>query len=292
MALPLAAPVPTEGRAILELPRFRDVAELLPFEQGRHSWDIDVAPLDGDGIADIVMSYHGLIVFYRSVRPGVDEVFRRVGGDPHACTVADVDANGLGDVFCTRGAKLGTIRKRNRLWMQTPSGRFLGRAEAYGVRDPLGRGRHATFMDLNGDPYPDLFIGNEYPRADGLASPNRTFLNVRGDRFRQVRIGATKERGAECVQPVDYDGDGWQDLIVCGKRRLFLYRNGPAADGERRLRNVAPRLGLDLPFVTSAVAEDLDRDGRMDLLAVQESQLVAFPGRQGGPSALRGSSPR
>ncbi len=241
-----------------------------------------MGPLDGDGVPDVVISYHGFIAFYRSVRPGFDRVFRRAGGDPHACAVADVNGDGSMDVFCTRGAKLGTIRKRNRLWMQTPSGRFVNRAGAYGVKDPLGRGRHATFIDLNGDPYPDLFIGNGSPRADGLPTPNRTYLNVHGDSYHQVRIGATGERGAECARAIDYDRDGWQDLFVCGQRRLFLYRNRRAADGGRRLHDIAPRLGIDLPFVTSVLLGDLDRDGHRDLVTVQADRLLVFAGRRGG----------
>ncbi|MGZ8565816.1 MAG: FG-GAP repeat domain-containing protein [Actinomycetota bacterium] len=185
-------------------------------------------------------------------------------------------------MFCTRGAKRGTIRKTNRLWMQMPSGSFIDRAGAYGVEDPLGRGRHATFMDLNGDPYPDLFIGNEFPRPDGLPSPNRTYLNVEGQSFRQVKIGATRERGAECVQAVDYDGDGWQDLIVCGQQRLLLYRNGRGGKDGRRLRNIAPRLGIDLPHVSSVLVEDLDGDGHSDLVVLKARRLMVFPGMPGG----------
>ena len=35
------------------------------------------------------------------------------------------------------------------------------------VVDMYGRGREATFIDSNHDAYPDLFVGNDFPRSDG-----------------------------------------------------------------------------------------------------------------------------
>lgn len=292
VALLFIAPASTGGAQVLPPPRFRDVADQLPFETDVHSWDIDVGRLDADAVPDVVISYHGFIVFYRLIRPSFVRVFRRPGNDPHACAIGDVDDDGMGDVLCTRGAALGTIRKRNHLWMQTHPGRFRDRAGRYGVRDPLGRGRHATFIDLNHDAYPDLFIGNEFPRADGLRSPNRTYLNSGGRAFREVRIGATHQRGAACVQAVDQDRDGWQDLLLCGQKRLYLYRSRRGPNGERRLRDVAPHLGIDLPLVTSALIADLDADGRRISSRSRPADSWSSPDGAEEGSRRRGCSPR
>jgi hypothetical protein len=209
-------------------------------------------------------------------------LFRAGGDDPHACAIADVDADGLGDVFCARGARHGTIKKRNHLWMHVSARTFVDRAWRYGVTDPFGRGRHATFFNLNGDEYPDLFVGNESTRPNGLPTPNRTYLNAGGLRFQEVRIGATRELGAECAVAADTGGDARQDLLVCGNEGFHLFRNRSGPHGRRVLRDVAARYAMDLPDVTSAAVADLDLDGSNDVVLVQADRLTAFPGRQGG----------
>jgi hypothetical protein len=85
-----------------------------------------------------------------------------------------------------------------------------------------------------------------------------------------------------CAHAVDVDADGWEDLLVCGERQLLLYRNGRGPDGERRLRDVAPRLGIDLPGVRSALIVDLDGDGAKELLAVTSSRFRIWAGLPGG----------
>jgi hypothetical protein len=152
--------------------------------------------------------------------------------------------------------------------MRTRKGTFVDRAARYGVADPFGRGRETTFLDVNHDPYPDLFVGNAYPRADGRRSPNRLYLNVAGRRFSLMRSRIVREVGAECVQAVDVDGDAWQDLLVCGQRELLMYRNLRG----RGFRRVDGELGT-LPYATSAWIDDLDGDDRSDLVAVTPHRL-------------------
>jgi hypothetical protein len=235
-------------------PRMRDVAARYPFATEAHSWDVDVGDLTRDGIDDLVVSYHGYVVFYRT--SPVHRIFRVAGDDPHACAIADVNLDGLGDVYCTRGAAIGRIAKGNTLWLHRRGGGFVDRAFRYGVLDRYGRGRHTTFFDLNGDPYPDLFVGNEFPRQDDRRSWNRTFANVAGERFEEVTVGATGAIGALCAIAGDLDGDEWGDLAVCGQDRLRLYRNRWSADGGRELHDVAPSWGLDLPGVVSVALVD------------------------------------
>ena len=189
---------------------------------------------------DLVMSTHAAVVVYRVGRGTMHRMFYRAGDDPHGCAIADVDANGLGDVYCSRGADYGTLRKRNHLWLQARAGDFVERAGAWGVTDPYGRGRHVVFLELDGDGRPDLFVGNEHPRANGRPSPNRTFVNVGGERFRQVRIGATAEVGARCAQCRRTTTAMAGTTCSCAASgRLYLYRNTRDREGDRRLVDVA-----------------------------------------------------
>lgn len=276
--------MPTGSSA--DVVRLRDVAGRYDLGTDVRSWDVDTGDLTGDGRDDLVVSYHGWVAFFAVTDRGLHRRLHVGGHDPHACAISDVDLNGLGDVYCTRGARIGTIAKRNRLWMQRTSGAFADRAGAFGVTDPYGRGRHTAFFDLNGDPYPDLFVGNDFPRQDEHPSPNRTFVNVRGEGFREVRIGATGELGALCVTPGDLDGDGWEDLVVCGKERLLVYRNRAGDKAARTLRETARGLGVALPGVVSAVVDDLNLDGVPDLALLRPGELRVYGGRPAGGFGL------
>jgi len=111
------------------------------------------------------------------------------------------------------------------------------------LRDEL-RGRHPDWIDLNNDRYPDLFIGNDEPRADDHTSPNRTYVNVGGTHFRQVNLGITKQDGSSCVQTVDVNHDGRDDLLLCGDKRTILYvRQGDRFPDRTRPRHGRGRAG-------------------------------------------------
>ena len=190
-----------------------------------------------------------------------------------------MNLDGRDDLYCTKGARGGSIKKWNELWIQQPGGTFVDEAHAYGVEDFWGRGRHAVFLDLNHDRYPDLFVGNEYPRRDGRPTPNRTFVNVHGASFDQVRWGLTREVGARTIQVLDINRDGWDDLLVCGQKRIMLYVRRP---GKPRFVDRADRYGIPSRSSYAARIVDVDGDRRPDLIVGQKSRLSIRVGTRFG----------
>jgi hypothetical protein len=258
-------PPPTQQGEVVATDLARDVG----IYEVTTSWSIAAADYDGDGFSDFLLGRHLRAArLYRNEGDlGFVEVERGSfeARDRHDCAWSDVDQDGLLDIYCSIGAEHGTATKANELWIQQLDHSFVNRAEEFGVNDPYGRGRRVTFIDANHDAYPDLFVGNLYPRQDGVASPNRLFINRRGTRFRDAReFGLTEEVGAGCAQAADYDGDGWQDLLVCGAQALHLYRN---EDG-RSFRDVSSSVGIG-GRTRSAQLVDVDGDGRLDLVQSQ-----------------------
>jgi hypothetical protein len=80
----------------------------------------------------------------------------------------------------------------------------------------------------------------------------------------------TAEIGAQCAFAADIDGDGFDDLMICGSgpRALKIYRN----DKGKGFTDVAGSLGLSKSH-QDVVAADLDRDGKLDLVLVSDGKV-------------------
>jgi hypothetical protein len=258
-----------------------DVASDAGIYEKTTSWSVAVTDVDGDGSPDFFLGRHREVGrLYLNGGSHFTEVDANLftSHDRHGCAWADVDQDGRPDLYCSVGAVHGTIAKKNQLWIQQPDGTFVDQAEVFGVTDPYGRGRDVTFIDVNHDVYPDLFVGNQYPRQDDHRSPNRLFINKGGTHFRQLKTSLTRQLGARCAQAADVDGDGWQDLLVCGKqgRGLHLYRNRHG----RSFRDVTGSYGIGGDS-RSAQLVDVDGDGDLDLVSVDPRSLHVQLQRRG-----------
>jgi len=107
-----------------------------------------------------------------------------------------------------------------------------------------------------------------------LGAPGLTlWRNNRGKSFEQVKLPETNWGRAYGVAAVDYDNDGWVDLVAVGetkdgKGEVRLFRNlGP--DG---FKDVTTDVGLDkvqLESPRAIITGDYDNDGATDLLITQ-----------------------
>jgi hypothetical protein len=200
--------------------------------------------------------------------------------DYHGCAAADVDLNGELDLYCTVGGhKGGTGANRKELWLQEPAGTFTEQAAEWGVRDEFGRGRQATFIDANGDQFPDLYVTNQQPRKDGRPGPNRLFVNEGGERYRSAPgFRLNKQIGGYVAQAADYDGDGREDLLLCSQRGVRIFRNV----ANRRFKPVTRRVRASGGCLHVALAR-MNADARPDLVTLSNKRglRVAFQGVNG-----------
>lgn len=236
------------------------------------------ADFDGDGRSELLVLNHGEspAVVLRDPGSGAFQLATSFPTyDYHSCAPADFNRDGRLDVYLGAGGCEGLCAGYpKRLFMQQRDGTFVERAQQWGVTEPTGRGRDSAAFDADNDGDPDLFTGNDVPNPDATIprpTPNRFFLNVRDDRGRRfedatARFGLPTDRneGGFCVTPGDLDGDGFTDVIVCGKQRTLVYRNvGGTGFVEDASSGIPPARQL-----SDAQLADLDRDGDLDLLSI------------------------
>ena len=223
-----------------------------------------------DGIMDLFLSNHDQAPWqlYRGVPDGkFVEVDRGTFPlrDRHGCTTGDFNGDGLPDIYASLGACMGTCQADKELWIQGQGGTFTDAAAQYGITDPGGRGRLPLTLNANGDKWPDLFTGQSV--GVDFPSPNRLWLNMRGQRFVNPPGLPTQEIDNQCDTAGDFDGDGYDELIVCGGQvagNVFrIY------DNDRGKWSIANRaVGVPAYGRADAQLADLNGDGRLDLIAI------------------------
>ncbi len=190
--------------------------------------------------------------------------------------VADVDGDGLDDAFFG-GAK----GQPGQLLIQQPAGGFVRSNEGLFEQDGISEDLGAVFFDANGDGYADLYVvsgGSEFSDM-APALQDRLYLNDGRGAFHKAdgHLPAMNIAGSRAAA-ADFDGDGDMDLFVGGRIMPWRYGIDPASvllanDGGGRFHEVTQQAAPDLArvgMVTDALWNDVDGDGRADLVLVGE----------------------
>jgi hypothetical protein len=257
-------------------PRLVDVSTRAGIFDRTHTWSAEVGDLNRDGWEDllVVNHYEKPAYLYENDRHGgfrrVDtgnDTFRR--RDRHDCAFGRLNRDRRVDIYCTIGGGRGRKLNPNELWIQRRDGTFANRAGHFGVDDPRGRGRDVALLDVDRDGFLDIYVGNKFPRKDRIRSVNKLFMSVGGRRFRSAPgYHLNRHVGGRTVQAVRYGGDRFPDLLVCGERHAFLFRNL----GGRAFRDVSREKGV-AARCEGALMTRIDGDRKLDLVIVTESRL-------------------
>jgi len=190
-------------------------------------------------------------------------------GEPRQPIIADFDNDGLPDIFITYADD------DHRMYKNLGNARF----EDVTARTNLGGkglvGGPATALDFDKDGRLDLYIGYfgdyihgilpTFARRNMNGLPNKLFRNKGNFVFEDVTAGSGVDNTgwAQAVNHVDFDGDGWED-IICGNDfgANSWYRNL----GNGKFEDVSPKIGTDKPSYTMNIGiTDLNRDGFPDV---------------------------
>jgi hypothetical protein len=274
---------------------------------------------DGDGRLDVYLVANSLEPDPRTGRASGDGLFRNNGDGTFTdvtaragirgrrrgmgLAVADYDDDGWPDLYVS-GHTEGV------LYRNQGDGTFRDVTAAAGVRNRLW-GCSATFLDYDRDGRPDLFVSNylefdpsrpgtsRYPceMIDGYpfcsivkfqGQPSVLYRN-RGDgtfEDASVKAGIAGLVGKGMgVVAADLDDDGWIDVFQTNDSAPnFLFQNGK--DGAFREVALEAEVAFDPSGRTTGAmatdAEDVDGDGRLDLLVTNFNNQGTFLQRNNG----------
>lgn len=227
--------------------------------------------LDHDGDLDILLFAGGQRAVYRNNLDGTfteaTASFRLAGaGGARDAVFGDFDGDGRIDLFVT--SEDGS----NALLHNGGVQRFGDVTAMTGLASAGGSGAAAA-GDYNNDGFLDLFVAstNGGEPALWLNRGDGTFTR---DRRSSAAMQAPRPAAGLAATFVDYDNDGWLDLVVVGvpigrgraAPGVFLFRN----DGTGRLldRSALVSAPVRAAGASALAVSDVDADGDQDLLLI------------------------
>ncbi|MEZ5071627.1 MAG: CRTAC1 family protein [Bacteroidales bacterium] len=221
---------------------------------------VGLGDFDGDGLTDLY--FCGNQEDNRLYRNRGDFRFEDVteaagvacsGAWSTGVSVADVNGDGLPDIYVCKSGRPDTPLRKNELFINRGDLTFSEEAEAYGL-DAMGLCNHAAFFDADRDGDLDCYllcnsfesvtdfdmVPGQREIPDSLGA-NRLFRNDGGrftDVTREAGIYSSKIGFGLGVSVADLNRDGWMDLYVSNDffERDYLYLN----DRTGRFREVLP----------------------------------------------------
>ena len=201
---------------------------------------------------------------------------RRLNGQGPDLATADVNGDGVTDFFVT-----GSTGESGRLFLGNKKGGFTPATSQPWQSDARADDLGATFLDVNEDGAPDLYVasgGVSAKLGDSILN-DRIYLNNGQGQFSEAAANIIPEDGQanRALAVADIDGDGDEDLFTGGRYipgrwpetpHSFLYENrdGKLVDVTS---SMAPGL-TNAGMVTGATFADVNVDGKPDLVICQE----------------------
>lgn len=245
-----------------------------------------VADLDHDGDLDLLLvGAERSRVYGNNLDGTFTDVAQSAGlaGSARAGDAAIGDFNGDARIDLVVANASGTAS----LYLNAGGGQesFRDVAASSGISSTTGYDRVAV-GDYNNDGWLDILLASTdggspalwRNRGDGTFAPDARSAAA------FARLGRAGPVGAEFV---DYDNDGWLDLLVAGRRGVFLLRNNGSGVFEDRSRLLPATLqtrGRD-PAATAIAVCDTDADGDQDFF-LGDSAGVHLLRNDGGNTSL------
>ncbi|MBS1935700.1 MAG: CRTAC1 family protein, partial [Bacteroidetes bacterium] len=223
----------------------------------------------------------GNMKFKDITKEACPELAGRKGGWKTGVTMADVNGDGLTDIYICYSGKVDSNMRRNELFINQGNLKFVEKAKEYGLDDP-SYSTQAVFFDYDNDGDLDMFLLNHnVKKIDNLElSKFRNSADpYAGDKLYENQNGHFVDVSAKAgihqypltfglgVAIADINKDGWQDIYVTNDYNEpdYVYINNHdgtfTEKSEEYFRHVSQfSMGVDIA--------DFNNDGLPDIMTL------------------------
>jgi enediyne biosynthesis protein E4 len=198
-------------------------------------------------------------------------------------SMADVNGDGLLDIYICKSGPLGGIERHNSLYINNGDLTFTEQAKAYGIADE-GLSQHAVFFDFDKDGDLDMYLLNNSARSIGIndlragqrevrdsLGGNKLYRNDQGkfiDVSEEAGIYGSAIGYGLGVTVADLNKDGWPDLYVSNDffEKDYLYINNGDGTFTESLETMITEISMGS---MGADIADLDNNGWPDIFVTE-----------------------
>ena len=274
---------------------FTDVTREAGLAMESYGLGCAVADYDNDGFEDIYITTVGSNHLFHNLGNGkfADVTVKAGVADPGFSTSAvwfDYDNDGKLDLFVTHYIDWSiakdqycTLDNKNKsyctpqtykgesstLFHNRGDGTFENVTKRAGLHDPTSKSLGVAMLDYDNDGWMDLFVAND-------TEPNKLYHNNHNGTFTDVavQVGVAfsesgRVRAGMGVDAGDYDGSGWQSLVIGNftNESMSLYRNdGSGLFVDEEISSGIWQMSLQA-LTFGCFFFDYDLDGRLDIFA-------------------------
>lgn len=204
-------------------------------------------------------------------------------------TMADVNGDGLLDIYVCYSGNLSPEKRANQLFINQGNNTFVDKAPDYGLNSPA-TSTQATFFDYDKDGDLDMFLLNHNPKSlpvldeastaeilkkDDPITGMRLFRHDKKPNGEPIFQDVTQQAGLLSsalsyglgAAMADFNGDGWTDMYISNDYTIpdFLYINNKKGGFTNQL---AQSIGHNSHFSMGSDAADVNNDALIDMFTL------------------------
>lgn len=198
-------------------------------------------------------------------------------------SMADIDGDGLLDIYICKSGPLGGEQRHNSLFINNGDLTFSEKAKEYGLADE-GLSQHAVFFDYDKDGDLDMYLLNNSARSVGINDLRTGQRDLRdpfgGNKLYRNDQGKFTDVSAEAgiygsnigyglgVTVADLNKDGWPDIYVSNDffEKDYLYLNNADGTFTEALEEMLTEISMGS---MGADIADLDNNGWPDIFVTE-----------------------